>query len=313
MEIRKEIPLHPFLFVGCWNNPTTRDYERVFERIRADPITTLILGGDNIYPIKHADGSKTYNLGEVERGYDIIRQGKSLVYTAIGNHNVTSNAVFEKEKELYKLTSTYYCVHFTDGYSLIFLDTMLLINEDDERTEELQKMLEWLAGILSTGIRYYLIIHHPIVGLRGKGPWTLPNKNRLLSILKDNTPISVFCSHLHLFQSGLIEFHNTSESAERGSPDLGLSIKRIPQYIVGTGGAKLDDAPSAGSHSIIEDEGKFRYIIRETQKINGYSRIMEPGHFEFVPLRLSGGYRKTRSRSRRFRRSKRSRKQGKRA
>jgi len=313
MEIRTDVPLHPFLFVGCWNNPATRDYERVFERIRADPITTLILGGDNIYPFKDEHGNKRYNVDEVERGFEIIKQGKSLVYTAIGNHNVTNPDVLKKEKELYDLTSTYYCVHFSDGFSLIFLDTMLLINEDDENTEDLQRMLDWLGGILSTDIRYYLIIHHPIVGLRGKGPWTLPNKNRLLSVLKDNLPISVFCSHLHLFQNGLIEFHNTSQRDERGSPDLGLSIKRIPQYIVGTGGAKLDDIPSAGNHSIVEDEGKFIYYIKETQKINGYARIMEPGLFEFVPLRLSGGYRKTRSKPRRFRRGGRTKKQGKRA
>ena len=300
MEIITDVPLHPFLFVGCWNNPNTHDYRHVFERIEADPITTLILGGDNIYPVKDARGNKRYNVGEVEKGFDIARRGKTHIFTAVGNHNVTNSNVYEKEKNIYGLVSPYYCVHFTDAYSLIFLNSLYAINNDDEYTDELEAMLEWLKGIVSTGIKYYLVQHHPISGIRGKGPWTLPNKNRILSILQHNLPIAILCSHLHFFQIGEIEFHNKSNN-DNSSPHFGASIKKIPQYIVGTGGAKFDEPPSASSQSIVEGEGIFKYTITETQKINGYARIVSPGVVEFVPVPIpivSSGGRRSRSRSR---------------
>ena len=298
MEITTDVPLHPFLFVGCWNNPNTHVYKHVFEKIEADPVTTLVLGGDNIYPVKDARGNKRYNVDEVQKGFDIARRGKTHIFTAVGNHNVTNSSVYEKEKNIYGLVSPYYCVHFTDGYSLIFLNSLYAINNDDEYTDELEAMLEWLKGIVSTGIKYYLVQHHPISGIRGKGPWTLPNKNRVLSILQYNLPIAILCSHLHFFQIGEIEFHNKSNK-ENSSPHFGASIKKIPQYIVGTGGAKFDEPPSASSQSIVEGEGIFKYTITDTQKINGYARIVSPGAVTFVPVPIvSSGGRRSRSRSR---------------
>ena len=307
MEITTDVPLHPFLFVGCWNNPNTHVYKHVFEKIEADPVTTLVLGGDNIYPVKDARGNKRYNLHAVEEGFDIARRGKTHIFTAVGNHNVTNSNVYEKEKNLYGIVSPYYCVHFTDGYSLIFLNSLYTINDDDEYTDELEAMLEWLKGTLLTGIKYYLVQHHPISGIRGKGPWTLPNKNRVLSILQYNLPIAILCSHLHFFQMGEIEFHNKSNN-ENSSPHFGTSIKKIPQYIVGTGGAKFDEPPSSSSQSIIEGEGIFKYTITDTQKINGYARIQAPGAITFVPVPIvsSGGHR-SRSKSRSKSRSRRSR------
>jgi hypothetical protein len=296
MEIQTDVPLHPFLFVGCWNNPNTYDYRHVFERIEADPIKTLILGGDNIYPVKDARGNKRYNVNEVQRGFEIARRGKTHIFTAVGNHNVTNSSVYEKEKNLYGLVSPYYCVHFTDGYSLIFLNSLYAINDDDAYTDELEAMLEWLKGIVLTGIKYYLVQHHPIAGIRGKGPWTLPNKNKILSILQYNLPIAILCSHLHFFQTGEIEFHNTTN--ENSSPHFGASVKKIPQYIVGTGGAKFDEPPSSSSHTITEDGDKFKYTVTDTQKINGYTRVVAPGSVEFVPVPIASGGRRSRSRSR---------------
>jgi len=306
MEITTDVPLHPFLFVGCWNNPNTHDYRHVFERIEADPIKTLVLGGDNIYPVKDARGNKRYNVNEVQRGFEIARRGKTHIFTAVGNHNVTNSSVYEKEKNLYRLVSPYYCVHFADGYSLIFLNSLYAINDDDAYTDELEAMLVWLKDIISKDIKYYLVQHHPIAGIRGKGPWVLPNKNRILSILQFNLPIAILCSHLHFFQTGEIEFHNTTN--ENSSPHFGASVKKIPQYIVGTGGAKFDEPPSSSSHTITEDGDKFKYTVTDTQKIYGYTRVVAPGAVEFfpVPIPVAVGGRRSRSRSR-PRRSARSR------
>ena len=308
MEITTDIPLHPFLFVGCWNNPNTRDYEYVFERIRADPITTLILGGDNIYPFKDEHGNKRYNVGEVEKGFDIARQGKELVYTTLGNHNIGNPEVFDKIKELYSITTTYYCVHFADDHSLVFLDSSLF----KKGGEPLDRMFEWLKELLGRIGPYYLVQHYPIASIRYDDTSILPHKNSLLKIIQYNLPISILCSHAHVFQHGLITFQSTPHTnGERASPNLGPQTKEIHQYIVGTGGAILDNPPSIDDTGV--SEGKFfSYTVLHTQKTHGYSRITAPGAFEFVPVSKSkGGYRKTRSR-RRLGRSRRSKKQGKR-
>ena len=309
MEITSNDTLHPFLFVGCWNNPNTRDYEKVFERIRADPIKTLILGGDNIYPFKDQHGNKRYNIGEVEKGFEIARQGKQLVYTTLGNHNISNPEVFDKIKELYSITSTYYCVHFADGHSLIFLDSTLF----KKAGEPLDRMFEWLKGLLGRISSYYIVQHYPIASIRYDDVSILPHKNTLLKIIQNNLPIAILSSHAHIFQEGVIEFQSSPHrNGERASPNLGPQTKEIRQYIVGTGGAILDNPPSFDDTNI--SEGKFfRYSVLDTQKTHGYSRMTAPGVLEFVPVRLKGGYRKTRSKPRRFHRSKRSRKQGKRA
>jgi hypothetical protein len=225
MEIETDIPLHPFIFVGCWNNPNTHDYRHVFERIKEEPMKTLILGGDNIYPFKEANGSKRYNLDEVQKGFEIAHKAKPYIFTAFGNHNITNSSVYEKEKKLYGLLSSYYCVHFTDGFTLIFLNSLFAINDEDMYTDELNAMLEWLQEIVSKISKYYIVLHHPIAGIRAKGPWILPNKNSILSILQHNLPIAILCSHLHFFQAGEIEFHNTTN--ENSSPHFGVSIKSV--------------------------------------------------------------------------------------
>jgi len=301
MEITTNVPLHPFLFVGCWNNPNTRDYEYVFERIRADPITTLILGGDNIYPFKDEHGNKRYNVGEVERGFDIAKNGKSLVYTTLGNHNISNPEVFEKIKDLYSITNTYYCVHFADGHSLIFLDSSLF----KKAGEPLNQMFEWLKGLIGRIGPYYIVQHYPIASIRYDDVSILAHKNTLLKIIQNNLPIAILCSHAHLFQHGLIEFNSSPHTnGERASPNLGPQRKEIHQYIVGTGGALLDNPPSLDDTSV--SEGKFfSYSIINTQKTHGYSRITAPGLFQFVPVsKVKGGYRKTKSKRHRSKRSK---------
>jgi hypothetical protein len=295
MEITTDVPLHPFLFVGCWNNPTTRDYERVFQKIQEDPITTLILGGDNIYPFKDENGNKRYNVDEVEKGFRIAKEGKNIVYTALGNHNITNPQVFDKEKELYTLPSRYYSVHFSDNYSLVFLDSNLFKTGGDALTS----MFDWLRELIGKIGPYYLVQHHPIAGIRDSGPSFLKYKNQLLQIIQNNLPIAVFSSHIHLFQHGLIQFqsrpHDENEN-KRASPNLGLNRKEINQYIVGTGGAVLDGIPSRDDSIIIEGNF-FEYRVLETQKTYGYSRITAPGVVEFIPVRsIVGGRRKTKTR-----------------
>lgn len=310
METTKEIPLHPFLFVGCWNNPTTKDYVGVFKKISEDPITTLILGGDNIYPKKNPNGSKEYSVDEVENGFEIARQGKNVVLTALGNHNIGNKDVYDKIKELYAIESNYYCVHFSDGFSLVFLDTSLC----KKGGEQMEAMFAWLADLLGRIGPYYLVQHVPIASIRDDGPDLLRRKNELLKIIQHNLPRAILCAHTHLYQHGKIEFQSSPHNeSERASPNLGLAKKEIDQFIVGTGGAILDGSPSHDDTSIAEGNF-FSYTILETQKTHGYARIMAPGAFEFVPLKLEakGGYRKTRSR-RRLGRSRRSKKQGKRA
>ena len=174
------------------------------------------------------------------------------------------------------------------------------------------KEFEWLKELIGRIGPYYLVQHYPIASIRYDDTSILSYKNNLLKIIQYNLPISILCSHAHLFQHGIIEFQSTPHiSGERASPNLGPQTKEIHQYIVGTGGAILDNPPSLDDTGV--SEGKFfSYTVLHTQKTHGYSRMTAPGAFEFVPVSLTvkGGYQKTRSRRRPTRRS---RKQGKRA
>jgi hypothetical protein len=175
-------------------------------------------------------------------------------------------------------------------------------------------MFEWVKDLLGRIGPYYIVQHYPIASIRYDDVSILPHKNNLLKIIQNNLPIAILCAHAHLFQYGVIEFQSSPHTnGERASPNLGPQKKEIHQYIVGTGGALLDNPPSLDDINV--SEGKFfTYTVLHTQKSHGYSRITSPDTFEFVPVTVTkrGGYRKTKSRKPRLGPTKRSKTRGKR-
>jgi hypothetical protein len=305
----------PFLFVGCWNNPYNRAVERVIDAINADPIPTLVLGGDNIYPEKIPDPSggkdkKKYNIAKLVAGIATIKGKK--IYAALGNHNIDVAAVEAYELNdkpaymyaPYKMGSGSgprapwimpdynYVVPFT-GYNLVVIDTNAV-----EYPERLSVLLDWLRGVIE-GAPYFLVQHEPYVSIRenkkAKGQikvGALTNYNLLLDVIVTKPPMAILCADTHNYQYGTLTYNDVT----------------IPQYIVGTGGAEPDSFPAGygvPAEPFNEVPG-VSYKLLEISSMYGYLRVTDGPRFEFVPVSpWSGGYRRTRKNRRKKRGSRR--------
>lgn len=303
----------PFLFVGCWNNPYNRAVEKVIDAINADPIPTLVLGGDNIYPEKIPDLSggkakKAYNIAKLVDGIAKI-EGKKI-YAALGNHNIDVAAIeaYELNDEPaymyapYKMSSGpkapwimpdyNYVIPFT-GYNLVVIDTNAVGDQ-----ARLSVLLDWLRGVIQRG-PYFLVQHEPYISVRenkkAKGQIkvsALTNYNLLLDVIVTNPPMAVLCADTHNYQHGEITYNGVT----------------IPQYTVGTGGAEPDPFP-AGYAVPVEPFNKvpgISYKLLEISSMYGYLRVTDGPRFEFVPVSpWSGGYRRTRKNRRKKRGSRR--------
>ena len=132
----------------------------------------------------------------------------------------------------------------------------------------------------SKKIKNVIVIgHHPISGYKYKNEATnliqsFEGLSRLLYSINQklmnksiiNKPINYYylCADLHLYQPGTIEINNKTEN----------NTMIIQQYIVGTGGTKLDDSPflqaasfpPATEHALNNDEYTVKYSMTEDQK-----------------------------------------------
>ena len=305
--IQLDKPLHPFIFVGCWNNPynTLNEgvgageaggagaeveripaYKRVFDTINRDPVPTLILGGDNIYPLK-VKGTKerSFNLGEIRKGFNSIsKESKPTIFTTLGNHNIGEPDVTELIKKLYNVPEkTYYCVDFTDA-SILFLDTNIF-KKAEKLTDPIYLEMMHFVGTTIDHLHalrkpYYVVGHYPIAGMRRDENYILRGKHMLLENLSKYPPIAILTSHLHIYQKGIIEYNPI----------------KITQYIVGTGGAKPDEVPILEVDGIHIKDDTFNYTVEESKNPYGYLRftsVGSPGEFIRVMDASVGGYRKT--------------------
>ena len=98
-----------------------------------------------------------------------------------------------------------------------------------------------------------LIGHHPIVYLKSKNEKSkytqdIPRIFDSLQRIPKDLGVTYLCADLHLYQEGVITLKT------------GLSIK---QYIVGTGGAKLDPSPKISSPFPTDDPNIAFYTIQK--------------------------------------------------
>ena len=170
--------LCPFLFVGCWNSPYNKNamgnpfFKKVVVAINKEPgISTLVLGGDNIYPEK-VGKKKTYLLDKLRKGITDINITR--IYAALGNHNIEDGAI--EAYELNPKSDPYmyeaytaapvaasehapwimpdynYVIPFTD-YNLVVIDTNAM--EDPARLDILQQFLQTTLATLDKP--YFLV------------------------------------------------------------------------------------------------------------------------------------------------------------
>jgi hypothetical protein len=279
--------LHPFLFMGCWNQRgIARD--TVASAIQNSDIETLILGGDNIYPEKRirVNGSKNvaYDQSVLDEGVELLN--KKTIYVTLGNHNVANPEIEAYEFEMpWILPGSYYSMEFADKYAIIVLNTNAV--DDDFST-----MMTWFSDtqqeLRVKRIPYYLIQHEPFVSFKKKKIQMLLHGPDILANIT-YPPIAILCADTHNYQKGTITYN-------------GLSI---PQIIVGTGGAHPD--PVTVPIGTIHIENGIRYQMEE--HIPGYGYVeVNVGTTEFIKIMdwvTEGGRRKTRyyRRNRKLRRT----------
>ena len=299
-------PLHPFIFFGCWNTrgPARNAVADAIYDNETD-VKMLILGGDNVYPLQ-GDKTKAHRKDVFEEGMQLYarfekRDGYYL-FPSLGNHNVKKD-IFATEMERFRRympdpSIAYYSLRFNDGYRILVLDTNIV---DEAHAEKYAMMCAWLHRAVhnarEAGEKYYVVQHEPMISLRNKKrrdvASALLRHDTLMDILYQYPPIAILCADTHNYQYGDLQFGG------EGAP-------RIPQYVVGTGGADLDNLPiRLAPFEVVE--GSLRYTYRGGMKAYGYMRIDSPTAMKFVKVRdspsIRGLRRKTGKRSLSSRRS----------
>jgi hypothetical protein len=278
--------LHPFLFMGCWNEalPSPEPRNAVAAAIRANPVPTLILGGDNVYPKKQVVGEKkmkTYSLELLNEGLGLFAE--KHLHIALGNHNVDAPEIQTRVMEIGRLTNRYYCKTFRDAYALVVIDTNLV------DTVLGPPMLEWIARTVRTlqesGTRYYFIQHEPFLSYKKGKAEQLDKGVDILRLLAAYPPILILCADTHNYQELMITVGGVS----------------IPQIVVGTGGAHPDPFGDTSETKVRDD---IVYTLGKHTEGFGYLQVNAPGDFAFqnvAPWSLAGGgtLRRTRTRQRR--------------
>lgn len=272
-------PLLPFVFVGCWNREGPHGArEAVARAIQNTNVPTVILGGDNIYPPYTVDPDTgkekkgdDYNLNAFRRGAELYSTIPRL-FVAVGNHNIDYPApldIYYEEQQTFgtSLPSSYYSRTFSDGYSIVVIDTNLV---EAKYADAFARMIEWLRGV-SVG-RYFLIQHEPFVafsklkekaGVKIKQIPVLKRGHEILAALTE-PPIAILCADVHNYQVGEITYREKNG-------DEGYTI---PQYVVGTGGAAPDRMFALdGKHDYTTPDGKITYKLQDTREGYGFLTV----------------------------------------
>jgi hypothetical protein len=191
-----------------------------------NPIETLVLGGDNVYPQKmrignSTDFTKVYSQKTLMNGIHMLH-GKDI-YAALGNHNV-GGPMLKTQRGLKEWTmpNRYYSVNFSD-LSLVVIDSNLV--DDDKEFDSMMSWLETILGELkASGRKYYYVQHDPFISFGKTKMIVVPKLTNILGVLAKYPPIAVLCADTHNYQKGT----------------LTIGDVKIPQYVVGTGGAHPD-------------------------------------------------------------------------
>ena len=296
--INKDKPLVPFLFMGCWNEDDSPRVS-VTKAIMENPIDTVVLGGDNVYPYKMrignaTDFTKVYSQKTLMNGVHML-YGKDI-YAALGNHNV-GGPMLKTQLGLNEWTmpDRYYCINFSD-VSLVVFDSNLV--EYEEAFTTMNKWLfETVTKLQSAGRKYYYVQHDPFISFGKKKIIVLPKLVEVLEVLAKYQPIAVLCADTHNYQKGTLKIGDVN----------------IKQYVVGTGGAHPDyvKGKDGDSHTIMD----VTYTMESHIPGYGYLEI-RPDRTKFIkvedwrPFEGKGGKRnkKIKTHKRTYRRINKSRK-----
>ena len=186
-------------------------------------------------------------------------------------------------------------------YNKFFKDNVLYKNEDLEfdsvrtlRTYQLNKIMRAIERNIY--IKNLIIVgHHPIYQVKYKKKEVVPLKymseiyikfkpilENIYKILQDNIKYYYLCSDLHLYQKGKLQI--TMKNSKMPTEPKTMEIQ---QYIVGTGGTKLDDALPLERQNIYT-ENNVTYTLEEEREECGFLECIinsdNNPEFQFIPV-----------------------------
>lgn len=278
--------LFPFVFFGCWNRPgPSRDIVADAVEDIKDDIQTIIIGGDNVYPLPD-DKTKAHNPAVFDEGFSLYTKLGKPIVLAFGNHNVVTYEELKSKarpenEDVVEIKSmlnyqkaaagfkpedkTYYVKGYAEGVYVVVLDTNMM---DDA------EMYTWFDGtvqdIIGARRQYFVVQHEPYFtgketekgGIKKQKFGSLTNGSAFLEVMfQKGPPIAVLCADTHYYQHGVIQ-------------RIGTEGPSIHQIIVGTGGADPDaHIPGFVSHDF---EGGYKLTKIDEQPGFGFLHVMAP-------------------------------------
>jgi hypothetical protein len=307
------------------NNGLSRVMRALQEEVAAKPPEFMVVAGDNYYPekqdiknslLEQSAKTKTIDVGNLQSGFDCLPTTVPI-YMLLGNHdleNINDCQIMKEEQEaIQKNDKIQYIGHGSIdifGYRVVMIDTNLFSSEShgyapcykkfqkNNNKKNVKKMIQQYYVINKTKdkTRIVLIGHHPIDFIFAQKPEKSekskkpPGKkkpdaiaittglvNLIRTIYSENSLIKDFvylCADNHYYQASTITL-----------PD-GPTIR---QFIVGTGGAKLDAVPTDVLQEYVPDNNNNQTTIQvvNQESKHGFAKFSIDGkgllQCEFVP------------------------------
>ena len=279
-----------FFFFGCWNRDicdgqTIHYRNMVLEHLELaqeyKQFDFGVVAGDNIYPLKSDNKSKSYYGETIVNGFQKLQKSMKDKETHIilGNHNAQTN-VLNKERELTrdnKLFALYEDIATVTSWSdddnnvicnFIFLNTNTFIPDNmTSVVDELQNALN-----SCTAKTIYLVGHDPLVASKIKNGRLFTHIHGIKMILdvlfnymqKTSKNITYLCADVHNFQALTIT---------RVIDDIKYTL---PIIVAGTGGADPDldiFDPNIKQQNFKEDIDDYKVQVHMKDKPYGYCII----------------------------------------
>jgi len=303
-----------FSFFGCWNQGYCRNnpFKYVSEDIKNNDTDFVIVAGDNYYPKKSGKKSskiKVFEEDSFHSGFKCLLDIDKETYILMGNHDLQYEKklmneslkpihkchVTKKQME-YKSSPLIFDQQFyvNDDMLILFLNTSLYTSDkykmldcfkqyryphastiDDIIELERQSLID-IVNQHQDNKKIVLVGHHPIVSIRENKPKDYLSRvgldlfEELYSIQNDKNKYYL-CADVHQYQKGTIHLGNHS----------------ITQYVVGTGGTKLDDLKCHKLGSTIIRKHNLSYEMEECDNKNFGYLIYDGDDFSFIKVKTN--------------------------
>jgi hypothetical protein len=272
--------INKFIHFGCWNNGEcnkdngNNGLSKVAKKLNDNKLIDFIsVAGDNYYPEK-VNKIKSFNENNFTSGFNCL-PNDILKYVIYGNHDIED--VFNNEtcktlnEQLNKYSKDNKFIFFNDvltynnyeNFVIIFIDTTLYtfekddfisntcykhlftnISDDLKMIFKIRDLINYqnnkVFNIINENNKKNIIIigHHPIYSVKEKdNKKKYDSNNGLINLFSNdifkNKKTYYLCADTHYYQKADIKINNNN----------------IKQYIVGTGGAELDNPTKENNDS----------------------------------------------------------------